>query len=371
MRRPRIKPEHAPYRTAGGSIRIGGSVYGIAAEITDPAGWLWSLINAIDGTAGSAQIISQVCRAHPDAAEADVRDALETLIGAGYVEDAAAGVPADLTPRERQRYARGMQYYRWVDLTPRSSPWAVQRLLRNARVVLVGLGGTGTTAALALASSGIGRLHCIDPDVVDLSNLNRQVLYTESDVGRPKADAAVAHLRRRNSDIEITAERTQLVSPGDCSAAIAGYGLVALCADRPDELRRWVNRACLAARIRWVDGGYHGPLVTAGAYVPGVGPCWECLRAGELARLGLLAADRGARSGRLPKAPGHPATAVTAGLSGQLVAHLAIALLTRTSPVTPGTVYGFNLMVPGDPVVVSHQRRPDCPACAGIADGDW
>jgi molybdopterin/thiamine biosynthesis adenylyltransferase len=370
MRRPRVKPEHAPYRTAGGSIRIGGSVYGIAAEITDPGGWLWSLVTAIDGTAGPAQIISQVCRAHPDAAEADVRDALETLIGAGYVEDAAAEVPADLTPRERQRYGRSMQYYRWVDLTPRSSPWDVQRLLRIARVVVVGLGGTGTTAALSLASSGVGRLHCIDPDVVDLSNLNRQVLYTEADLGRPKAAAAVAHLRQRNSDIEITAERMRIASQDDCVAAIAGYGLLALCADQPDELRSWANRACLAARIPWVDGGYHGPLITAGAYVPGAGPCWECLRTGELARLDLPA-DLGAPGRRLPRPPGHPATAVTAGLSGQLVAHLAIALLTRTSPVTPGTVYGFNLMVPGDPVVVRHPRRPDCPACAGATDGGW
>jgi len=56
---------------------------------------------------------------------------------------------------------------------------------------------------------------------------------------------------------------------------------------------------------------------------------------------------------------------VPAGLSGQLVAHLAIALLTRTSPVTPGTVYGANLMVLGEPVAIGHPRRSGCPACGG------
>ncbi len=371
MRRPRIKPEHAPYRTTNGGVRIGGGVYGIAAEITDPGGWLWSLLGAIDGTAGPAQIIRSVCRAHPDAAEADVRDALDTLIEAGYVEDAAAAVPADFSLREQRRYARSKQYYRWVDLTPRSSPWDVQRLLRNARVVLVGLGGTGVTAALALASSGVGHLHCIDPDVVEVSNLNRQVLYTEADLGRPKAEAAVAHLRQRNSDIEITAERMRIASQDDCAAAVAGHGLLALCADQPDELRHWANRACLAARVAWVNGGYHGPLVTAGAYVPGTGPCWECLRSGEFARLHLPASDLLDLGKGLPRPPGHPATAVTAGLSGQLVAHLAIALLTGTSPVTPGVVQGINLLMPGEPVVIEHPRRRDCPACAGIADGGW
>ena len=113
MRKPRIKPEHAPYRTAGEKIRIGGGVHGIAAEITDPGGWLWSLLVAIDGTSEPAEIIRKVCREHPDAAESDVRDALDALIGAGFVEDAAAAAPADFTVREQERYSRGTQYYRW------------------------------------------------------------------------------------------------------------------------------------------------------------------------------------------------------------------------------------------------------------------
>jgi molybdopterin/thiamine biosynthesis adenylyltransferase len=352
VRKPRIKPEHAPYRTAGEKIRIGGGVHGIAAEITDPGGWLWALLVAIDGTSEPAQIIRKVCREHPEAAEPDVRDALDTLIGAGFVEDAAAAAPADFTVREQERYSRGTQYYRWVDLTPRRGAWDVQRILRDSRVVLAGLGGTGAMAALALAASGIGRLHCIDADTVELSNLNRQALYTEGDLGKPKADAALPRLRQLNSDIEITAERLQIASQDDCAAAVAGCDLFALCADEPDDLRIWANRACLAAGVPWVDGGYHGPLVTVGVYVPGTGACWECLRAGELARLDLPAAD----SEDL-------ATAVSAGLSGQLVAYLAMALLTGTSQVTPGTVYGINLMVPGDQVVIEHPRRSGCPAC--------
>ncbi len=122
MRRPRIKPEHAAYRTADGRIRIGGGVFGIAAEIADPCGWLWSLVRAVDGTAGPAEIIDRVRLTHPEAAEADVLEALEGLIGAGYVEDAAAGVPADFSRREQQRYSRSVRYFRWVDLRPREQP---------------------------------------------------------------------------------------------------------------------------------------------------------------------------------------------------------------------------------------------------------
>jgi hypothetical protein len=159
MRRPQIKPEHAPYLTARNTVRIGGGVLGIAAEMTDPGGWLWSLVSATDGTSAPGEIVRLVCRRHPGASAVDVRDALDALIAAGYVEDAAAAEPADLTPQERERYDRSMQYYRWVDLTPRSSPWEIQRKLKHARVAMIGLGGTGATAALALAASGVGRLH--------------------------------------------------------------------------------------------------------------------------------------------------------------------------------------------------------------------
>lgn len=65
----------------------------------------------------------------------------------------------------------------------------------------------------------------------------------------------------------------------------------------------------------------------------------------------------------MPGAPGHPVIAVTASLSGQLKAHWAIALLTGTGRVTPGTAWGINLMAPGEPPVVSYPRQPDCPAC--------
>jgi hypothetical protein len=65
----------------------------------------------------------------------------------------------------------------------------------------------------------------------------------------------------------------------------------------------------------------------------------------------------------LHRVPGHPATAITAGLSGQFAAHLAVALLTGVPPVAPGTVCGINLMLTGQPVLIQGPRLPGCPAC--------
>jgi hypothetical protein len=232
-------------------------------------------------------------------------------------------------------------------------------------VLVLGVGGTGGAAAQILVASGVGRLHAVDPDVVELSNLNRQLIYGEADIGRPKADAAVDALRALNSDVTVTGERREIRGPDALAALLAAgrYDLLVLGADRPPDIRRWANRVCLAAALPWVEGGYRGPLVTAGVHVPGEGPCWECQRAGEDERRDLRLRPGQSEDAASPRMPWNPASAVTATLSGTLVAHAALALLTGVPPMEPGFRYGVNLMTPGDPVLQRHARRADCPAC--------
>ncbi|WP_020116435.1 ThiF family adenylyltransferase [Streptomyces canus] len=426
FRRPRIKPEHRAYRTVDGNVRVGSVIHGIGAEIADPQGWVWTLVEAMDGTRGPSEVVAEVLRGHPELSGADARQAMADLLAAGFVDDAEAPVP--VPSREQDRYSRGVPLLRWMDLTPRASPWDAQLRLRAARVLLIGVGGTGGHAAQALVASGVGHLHCVDPDVVELSNLNRQPLYRESDLGRPKVEAAVATLRALNSDVTVTGERREVSGQEELTELLAGprraerlpcparppgatgrgsgggghrsldagpghtcapagteaeppaateagpqtlarpassspYDLLVLAADRPDAIRRWTNRACLAAGLPWVDAGYRGPLVTAGVYVPGQGACWECLRDGEFARRDLRLGPGQDPETASPRMPWNPASAVTAGLSGALLAHAALALLTGIPAMEPGFRFGVNLMLPGDPV---HQRTPrhlDCPAC--------
>ncbi|MEX1657148.1 MULTISPECIES: HesA/MoeB/ThiF family protein [Streptomyces] len=366
--RPRIKPEHRAYRTVDGNVRVGSVIHGIGAEIADPRGWVWTLVEAMDGSRGPSEVVAEVLRGHPELSGADARQAMADLLAAGFVDDADAS--ASLPPREQDRYSRGVPLLRWMDLAPRTSPWDAQLRLREARVLLVGVGGTGGHAAQALVASGVGHVHCVDPDVVELSNLNRQPLYRESDLGRPKVEAALATLRALNSDVTVTGERREVRGPEDltelvAASALAGspHDLLVLAADRPDAIRRWTNRACLAAGLPWVDAGYRGPLVTAGVYVPGQGACWECLREGEIARRDLRLGPGQDPESASPRMPWNPASAVTAGLSGALLAHAALALLTGVPAMEPGFRFGVNLMLPGDPVHQRTPRRLDCPAC--------
>jgi molybdopterin/thiamine biosynthesis adenylyltransferase len=365
MARPRVKPEHGPYRIADGKIRIGGVSYGVAGELDDPDGWIWTLLLAMDGNRGPDDIVTAVCDAHPGLGEQTVRDALAQLIRAGFVEDVGAPPPAALTERDLERYDRSMRFFRWVDLTPRTSSWEPQLALHEARVTVLGVGGTGGVAAQALAATGVGRLHLVDFDIVELSNLCRQVLYSEADIGRPKTEAALDRLRNLNSDIRITAEHLRAGSARDVARLLPGCDVLMLGADKPPELRTWVNRACIQAGRPWVDAGYHGPRTQVGVYVPGKGACWECTRIYNRERHLAIGADPDGPEGHMG-AVWSAVGAVSAGISGYLAAHQVIALITGIPAVTPGRINAVNLSALDTPFVIDDPPHPDCPACAVV-----
>ncbi|WP_221640614.1 HesA/MoeB/ThiF family protein [Actinoallomurus bryophytorum] len=299
----------------------------------------------------------------PPVTAPQIMDTIESLFQAGHLEDANSLEPETLSPRERERYGRGHAYFRWVDTLPRKGSWDVQLRLRDARVVVVGVGGAGGAAAQGLAATGVGHLHCVDSDIVELSNLNRQVLYNEDDLGKPKVDVAVARLGRLNSDIKITGERSTVRGQADLEALAEDCDVLVLAADRPEIIRTWANRACLAKNVPWVGGGYHGALLTVGVFKPGDGACWECLKLAEARRPEMSIFRPEDESSFGTQTPGHPVTAASAGMAGLLMTHAAISLLTGVPALPAGRVYGMNLVALTDPVLVSHPRQPGCPAC--------
>ena len=100
-----------------------------------------------------------------------------------------------------------------------------QEKLKQARVLIAGVGGLGCPIALYLTTAGVGRLGLIDDDVVSLSNLHRQVLYNDADIGQPKAECAARHLQQKNSDIELTAYPIRLTKE-NAERLIRDYDIV-------------------------------------------------------------------------------------------------------------------------------------------------
>lgn len=362
MKRPRIKFSHRPVRYHKSHVRIGGIVPGIRRDVLDEDGSLWSLLCVLDGTRTAQEIVSVMAELLPHLSAETVLMTIDELTAAGYIEDAEEPLTI-LSSADAERYSRGRELRRWVDLTPGRTGWEAQELLREVAILVVGLGGIGCVASLALVLSGVGRVHCVDRDVVELSNLNRQLHYTQSDIGRFKAEVAVERLRAHNSNVDTTGAVVDVSGPEVLREVARGFDLLLLCADRPRQIRSWANEVCTELRMPWVYGGYHGPLATVGLFRPGPGPCFECTRSIE--QEGMT--DKPALT-EWPPAVGRPqphaADATSVGLTGNLAAHAALGILTDLSSLPSNLRFGYNLVTRETiPPLTLDSPHPRCPRC--------
>jgi adenylyltransferase/sulfurtransferase len=150
-----------------------------------------------------------------------------------------------------------------------------QEKLKAASVLLVGAGGLGSPAALYLAASGVGTIGVIDNDRVDVSNLQRQVLYDTQSVGRPKADAAKERLLGLNPEIELVSHPVELRA-SNVREIFGKYDVVLDGTDRFNT-RYLTNDACVILRKPLVSAAIHRFEGQAMTYVPDQAPCYRCL----------------------------------------------------------------------------------------------
>jgi adenylyltransferase/sulfurtransferase len=250
--------------------------------------------------------------------------------------DAAAFSPAEL-----RRYARHL-------ILPDFGVEG-QRRLKAARVLLVGAGGLGSPAGLYLAAAGVGRLGLVDFDRVDESNLQRQVLYGQSDLGRPKVEAAAARLADVNREIEIVPHALRL----DASNAldlVADYDVVV---DGSDNFptRYLVNDACVLAGKPNVYGSIFRFEGQVAVFWGERGPCYRCLFA-EPPPPGLVpSCAEGGVLGVLP------------GVIGALQANEAIKLAAGIGEPMIGRLLLFDALRLSFREV-HLEKNPACPVCS-------
>ena len=152
-----------------------------------------------------------------------------------------------------------------------------QQMFAEAHIVLIGMGGLGTPAAQFLAAAGIGTLTICDADHVDLTNLQRQVLYATPDVGKAKVDAAAARIGAINPDVRVV-RVPERVAGAELAPLAAAADVVLDCSDN-FETRHAVNRACVAARTPLVSGAairFDGQIAVFDVRDP-LAPCYHCL----------------------------------------------------------------------------------------------
>ncbi|HVQ29371.1 MAG TPA: molybdopterin-synthase adenylyltransferase MoeB [Vicinamibacteria bacterium] len=176
-------------------------------------------------------------------------------------------VPKTLTAEQQRRYSRHV-------LVPEVGEAGQQKLL-EAKVLLVGAGGLGSPAGLYLAAAGVGTLGILDSDVVDLTNLQRQVLHTTASVGRPKTESAETTIRGLNPDVRVVRHDIRLEA-ANVMDVIAPYDVIV---DGCDNFatKYLVNDAAVLTGKTNVYGSIFRFDGQASTFVPKRGPCYRCL----------------------------------------------------------------------------------------------
>ena len=229
---------------------------------------------------------------------------------------------------------------------------AGQQRLAEAAVLVIGAGGLGSPILLYLAGAGVGRLGFVDSDVVELSNLHRQVLHTTADVGRPKVASARDHLLSLNPDVVVDAHELHLDST-NALALIGGYDIVL---DGSDNFptRYLVNDACVMAGKPLVYGAlsrFEGQVsVLAGT----ANPCYRCLF------------PTPPPPGAVPGCAEAGVLGALTGVVGSLMAAEALRLILEgfgdSTSGLAGTLQLVDLHTPAF-TSIAVTRDPDCPVC--------
>jgi molybdopterin/thiamine biosynthesis adenylyltransferase len=150
-----------------------------------------------------------------------------------------------------------------------------QRRLRQAHVLIAGVGGLGSPAAIYLACAGVGRLTIVDSDAVELSNLNRQILHGEEDIGEQKVFSAARKLARLNSTVAVNPVAARITAES-LPGLLPGVNVVVDCLDNM-ATRFILNEACFRAGIPLIHGGLSGTLGEITTIIPGQTPCLACM----------------------------------------------------------------------------------------------
>jgi len=218
-----------------------------------------------------------------------------------------------------------------------------QAKIRSARVLMVGAGGLGSPAALYLAAAGVGTLGLVDDDAVSLSNLQRQILFRTSDVGRPKVEAAGEALKALNPGVQINIHQTRL-DASNVMALIDGYDIVA---DGSDNFatRFLLNDACFFAKKTLVSAAvteFEGQLSTYKAFEKGC-PCYRCLfpappppgTVPSCSQTGVLGAAAGVMGSLQALEVLKEAAGLGTGLAGKILTYKALTAEFRTARLAP------------------------------------
>lgn len=329
-------------------------------EFTAPL-LLADLIRHLDGSESLAHVADEL-RGLEGFSESWFCSVIETLENERLLARAVRRGATESKINERQGnfFSDLIDHY---DTLP-DDPVVLHQRLREAKVVLVGVGGAGSHIAQLLAMAGVGSLVLVDPDTVESSNLDRQVLYNVADVGLQKVIVARRKLEQMVEHLRVSVFPQHVSCAEDVQRIGAGASLIINCADEPDLLTASdiVAEAGHTLGVPHIVGGAYGSNlgILGTSVIPGVTACWQCIR--RQSTVDVLIPGYTPLRGRRTK--GGAFSPVTGWISS-MMAWEATRLILGLPPLLAASVQEINfldLRLGG----TTFDPMKDCPRCAGI-----
>ncbi len=223
-----------------------------------------------------------------------------------------------------------------------------QARLAAGKVLIIGAGGLGSPAALYLAAAGVGTIAIADPDAVERSNLQRQILHSTATLGRAKVESARSALLALNPACNILALPIA-ADKDNIASLIAPYDFIIEATDN-FETKFLVNDACVLGRKPFSHGGIMGFRGQTMTYVPGEGPCYRCIFPSP------------PPPGAVPPPAKAGVLGPVAGIIGSIQASQAIKFLVRTGPLLTGSLFVYDALA-DEARKLPLPRSVSCPLC--------
>lgn len=249
---------------------------GFSFQIDDKDGLISSVIELLDGTNTVESISSKIRKKFPKTNNKKINDMISSLDEARLIENSELKPNEFFNKREAERWSRNFNFL-GAYISIRENKFEKQNKIKKSKVCLLGLGGLGSHILYDLVALGVVNITAVDFDLIDLSNLNRQILYHENDIGRPKHEAAEERILSFNPFLNANFINKKIEREKDLEEIIEGHDIVICVADKPRmHMANWVNEACCKHKIPLITGGLNTRQAIYYTILPNETGCVEC-----------------------------------------------------------------------------------------------
>ena len=343
-------------------FRLGGKII----EVDDENQLLSCLLKEMNGENTIEKIVSNVLSEKSNVSKEDILTILKDMDEMKLLEDKNISYQDTLTEYDAVRWSRNINFFGSF-CKIHNNKYDDQKKLQTTKITLLGLGGLGTHIIYDLIALGVKDIVAVDFDKVELSNLNRQILYSENDIGKKKIVAAKERIDQFYKENSVTFIERKISCTEDIRDVISHRDIVICVADKPKMLmQKWLNEACVQENIPYIQGGIDVQRAVFYTVIPGVTGCTECWTkvVQDNNNFAYKLIERDLSTDFLSLTPAPAIVTLVAVLTGNMVTDFLKLRTGIAKPISLGKLIeiSFDTMQPS--VCEEWEKHENCPICS-------